>query len=119
MDNCRYPYQNPSLSIDATHRRFGVDHNRCVLCVRCVRVCDEIEGAHTWDLRGRGAATQVITDLAGQWGDSQTCTTCGKCVHVCPTGALFELIRPQAEMIKNKDFLVYLKTAREKRIWIR
>ncbi len=119
MDNCRYPYQSPNLSIDATHRRFGVDHNRCVLCVRCVRVCDEIEGAHTWDLRGRGAATQVITDLAGQWGDSQTCTTCGKCVHVCPTGALFELIRPQAEMIKNKDFLVYLKTAREKRIWIR
>ena len=34
--------------------RFGVDHNRCVLCTRCVRVCDEVEGAHTWDVAGRG-----------------------------------------------------------------
>jgi NADH dehydrogenase/NADH:ubiquinone oxidoreductase subunit G len=40
-------------------------------------------------------------------------------VQVCPTGALFEKIRPTAEMIKNRDFLVYLKTAREKKLWIR
>ena len=30
------------------------DHNRCILCTRCVRVCQEVEGAHTWDLMGRG-----------------------------------------------------------------
>ena len=36
------------------HERFGIDHNRCILCTRCVRVCDEIEGAHTWDVMGRG-----------------------------------------------------------------
>ena len=47
------------------------------------------------------------------------CTSCGKCVQVCPTGALFEKVRPEAEMIKNRDFLVYLKTAREKKLWIR
>ena len=39
---------------------FQVDHNRCVLCSRCVRVCDEIEGAHTWDITGRGTDARVI-----------------------------------------------------------
>ena len=40
--------------MDISHERFGIDHNRCILCTRCVRVCDEIEGAHTWDVAGRG-----------------------------------------------------------------
>ena len=44
----------PKLEVDASHERFGMDHNRCILCTRCVRVCDEIEGAHTWDVMGRG-----------------------------------------------------------------
>ena len=56
MDHVRFPYQTPALEIDASHRRFVLDNNRCVLCQRCVRVCDEVEGAHTWDVRGRGAA---------------------------------------------------------------
>ena len=34
----------PKASVDASHERFVVDHNRCILCTRCVRVCDEIEG---------------------------------------------------------------------------
>ena len=67
---------------------FVMDHNRCILCTRCVRVCDEIEGAHTWDVMGRGTHSRVITDLNQPWGSSDTCTSCGKCVHVCPTGAL-------------------------------
>ena len=41
-------------AIDASHPLFAIDHNRCILCTRCVRVCDEIEGAHTWDVMGRG-----------------------------------------------------------------
>ena len=40
-----------------------LDHNRCILCTRCVRVCDEIEGAHTWDVMARGVDRRVITDL--------------------------------------------------------
>jgi bidirectional [NiFe] hydrogenase diaphorase subunit len=54
--------------VDATHERFGIDHNRCVLCTRCVRVCDEIEGAHTWDVMGRGTEARLITDLGIPWG---------------------------------------------------
>ena len=55
VDHVRYEYQYPLLPVDVSHERFGVDHNRCVLCTRCVRACDEIEGAHTWDVAGRGA----------------------------------------------------------------
>src|ERR1039458_658204 len=47
------------------------------------------EGAHTWDVQGRGRNSTVITDLGDPWGESDTCTGCGKCVQVCPTGALF------------------------------
>lgn len=63
MDHVRYDYLHPELELDTSHVRFGVDHNRCVLCLRCVRVCDEVEGAHTWDVKGRGTKSRVITDL--------------------------------------------------------
>jgi bidirectional [NiFe] hydrogenase diaphorase subunit len=109
------PYRHPRLTVDASHQRFMLDHNRCILCTRCVRVCDEIEGAHTWDLDGRGVSSRVITDLKRPWGESETCTACGKCIHVCPTGALFEKGKSVAEMSKRRQFLPYLTLMREGR----
>lgn len=112
VDHIRVPYRYPRLPVDASHERFVIDHNRCILCTRCVRVCDEIEGAHTWDVMGRGIESRVITDMATPWGDSPTCTSCGKCVHVCPTGALFEKGRSVGEMRKRSQFLPYLTQMR-------
>jgi bidirectional [NiFe] hydrogenase diaphorase subunit len=112
MDSVRYSYLSPKLNLDASHERFVVDHNRCVLCTRCVRVCDEIEGAHTWDVMGRGVEARVITDLAEPWGASSSCTGCSKCVQVCPTGALFLKGRAVGEMEKHLEFLPYLETMR-------
>lgn len=114
MDHVRLEYLTPKLKVDATHPLFVMDQNRCVLCTRCVRVCDEVEGAHTWDVMGRGTQARVITDLAQPWGTSESCTSCGKCVHVCPTGALFEKGRSVSEMSKRRQFLPYLKTMRGK-----
>jgi bidirectional [NiFe] hydrogenase diaphorase subunit len=110
-----FPYRYPVQRVDASHDRFVVDHNRCILCGRCVRVCDEIEGAHTWDMMGRGINALVITDLNQPWGQSDTCTGCGKCVHICPTGALSEKGRSVAEMLKRRQFLPYLTLMREDR----
>jgi len=104
LTHINFPYRFPKESVDASHDRFVIDHNRCILCTRCVRVCDEIEGAHTWDVMGRGINSQVVTDLNQPWGSSETCTGCGKCVQVCPTGALFE---------KGRQFLPYLTLMRE------
>jgi bidirectional [NiFe] hydrogenase diaphorase subunit len=112
LTHIRLPYRNPELMVDASHERFTVDHNRCILCTRCVRVCAEIEGAHVWDVMGRGINSIVITDLHEEWGSS-TCTKCGKCVQVCPTGALFDKSKIGADQPKNPDFLPYLNLMRE------
>ena len=112
MDHVRVPYVSPRRQIDASHERFTFDPNRCILCTRCVRVCDEIEGAHTWDVMGRGIASRVITDLNEPWGSSTSCTSCGKCVQVCPTGALVEKGKSVAESVKHPEFLPYLKRMR-------
>lgn len=119
MDHVRMRYLFPKLEVDTSHERFGLDHNRCILCTRCVRVCDEVEGAHTWDLKGRGVKSLIIADLGEPWGQSDTCTSCGKCVQVCPTGALFSKGRTVGEMRKDRRFLKYIVTAREKHQWIR
>ena len=113
MTHITVPYLHPTVEVDASHPRFTLDHNRCILCGRCVRVCSEIEGAHTWDVMGRGIETRVISDLNQPWGASESCTSCGKCVHVCPTGALFEKGKSVAEMSKRKQFLPYLTLMRE------
>ncbi|HND53462.1 MAG TPA: bidirectional hydrogenase complex protein HoxU [Pirellulaceae bacterium] len=113
VNHVSLPYRYPRLTVDSSHERFRMDHNRCILCTRCVRVCDEIEGAHTIDVMGRGINAMIVRDLNTPWGESDTCTSCGKCVHVCPTGALSERGTSVAEMEKRRQFLPYLKVMRE------
>jgi bidirectional [NiFe] hydrogenase diaphorase subunit len=119
MDHVRYDYLHPNLFMDASHDRFVYDPNRCILCTRCVRVCDEVEGAHTWDLMGRGINSNVMIDLNQPWGTSDSCTSCGKCVQVCPTGALYTKGASVAEMEKHHDFLRWIVEGREKQKWSR
>lgn len=105
MDHVTYPYRFPALPLDTSHPKFGLDHNRCVLCGRCVRACAEVEGAFTWGFAGRGVHTLVEADLGGPWGTSTTCTGCGKCVQACPTGALFEKGKATGEQEKRPALL--------------
>lgn len=113
MDHVRFEYSHPLLAVDLSHELFGLDQNRCILCTRCVRVCDEIEGAHTWGVSGRGAGTRVLTDLGQPWGESPTCTSCGKCVMVCPTGALFHRGDTNSSLKHNSERLASLIASRE------
>lgn len=117
VDHVRYEYLSPDLAMDASHERNVRDPNRCILCGRCVRVCDEVEGAHTLDMMGRGVHTNVITGMNIPWGKTRSCTACGKCVQVCPTGAIFKKGAGAAEMEKRQDFLAWILSGRDKNIW--
>jgi formate dehydrogenase major subunit len=88
MDNARYPYSWPALPVDPVNDYLVIDHNRCILCGRCIRTCDEIVGVHTLDFGYRGWKDMVIADLNQPLGKS-SCISCGACFQVCPTGAIF------------------------------
>jgi len=117
MDHSRFPYQYPPRRVDASHPMFALDHHYCILCTRCVRVCDEIEGAHVWDVANRGAECRIIAGLDQPWGEVEACTNCGKCVDVCPTGALFDKDDTTAEKQPHRERPALLRRAREQQHW--
>lgn len=117
VDHVRFDYLHPDLPVDASHERNVKDPNRCILCGRCIRVCDEVEGAHALDMMGRGVHSNVITGLNSPWGKSRACTDCGKCVQVCPTGALSRQGTTVGEMEKRHDFLIWILDGRDKKTW--
>jgi len=71
---------------------FVRDHQYCILCGRCVRVCDEIVGAQAIDFAGRGFECHIATPFDEPLRDS-TCVFCGNCIQVCPTAALTPVSR--------------------------
>jgi formate dehydrogenase major subunit len=75
--------------VDGSHDYFVLDHNRCILCRRCVRACGELVGNFTLGMSERGSNTFLVADLGVPLGES-TCVSCGTCVQVCPTGALID-----------------------------
>jgi formate dehydrogenase major subunit len=75
--------------VDASHPFIIIEHNRCILCRRCVRACGELVGNFTLGVEERGANSKLMADLGTPLGES-TCIGCGTCVQVCPTGAMID-----------------------------
>ena len=102
VTHVRYSYNYPRLPVDMSHQRYVLDHNRCILCTRCVRVCAEVEGAHVWDVAARGIQSRLVERAEPAVGRGQDCTSCGKCVQACPTGRLAEKGAAVEEMVKHE-----------------
>ncbi len=75
--------------VDGSHPHIIQEHNRCILCERCVRVCKEIVANDTLNIGRRGFKAKIIADDNRPLGDS-SCISCGACVQACPTGTLWD-----------------------------
>jgi formate dehydrogenase major subunit len=78
-----------NFPVDTSHPYFIVDHNRCILCRRCVRACAEMPGNFTLNIAERGSECMLVADAHVPQGES-SCISCGSCVQSCPTGALID-----------------------------
>jgi formate dehydrogenase major subunit len=72
---------------DHSNPVIAVNHDACILCDRCVRACDDVQGNDVIGRSGKGYATRIAFDLNDPMGES-SCVTCGECVAACPTGAI-------------------------------
>jgi formate dehydrogenase major subunit len=95
--------RGPARGTDLSNPVIAVDHDACILCDRCVRACDDIQGNDVIGRSGKGYSTRIAFDLNDPMGAS-SCVTCGECVAACPTGALTNKpihdvpIRPRTEL---------------------
>src|SRR6187200_1899708 len=95
--------QGSGRGIDDSNPVIHVNHDACILCDRCVRACDDVQGNDVIGRSGKGYASRIAFDLNDPMGES-SCVTCGECVAACPTGALTNKpiggvpIRPREEL---------------------
>ncbi len=78
----------PRYPVDSDPNPFvRVDLNKCIVCSRCVRACEEIQGRFVWGMAQRGFDTHLVAGLDVPMIEAR-CESCGACVAYCPTGAL-------------------------------
>lgn len=92
VDESRYPSLAPppgGRNYTSDNKAIVYDLSKCIRCQRCVKVCEEVQGARALTMRGRAGDVAVTTGFDVALYDS-TCEVCGQCISTCPTGALYE-----------------------------
>lgn len=117
-DNMRFAGKRNMYSVDSNDSIVR-DNNKCILCRRCVAVCEKIQGVGVIGANERGFDTHISSQFDKSLKDV-ACVNCGQCVNVCPTGALTEKseIDSVLDAIDNKDKIVIIGTAPSVRVGI-
>jgi formate dehydrogenase major subunit len=92
LRDVRYGYAGENHlgeTIDTSNPYFDFDSSKCIVCSRCVRACDEIQGTFALTIAGRGFDSRVNPSQGSTFFDSE-CVSCGACVQACPTATLQE-----------------------------
>ncbi len=92
LRDVRYGYEGDDhlcVEADASNPYFTFDPSKCIVCSRCVRACDEVQGTFALTIDGRGFASKVSASQDEDFLSSE-CVSCGACVQACPTAALTE-----------------------------
>jgi predicted molibdopterin-dependent oxidoreductase YjgC len=89
IEHPRFPIQSPQIPFDNSNPMIVRDLNKCVLCGRCVRGCNDIQVNRVIDFGYRGTRSKIVTGGDVDYAYSN-CVFCGECVQLCPVGALAE-----------------------------
>ncbi|HTW34583.1 MAG TPA: formate dehydrogenase subunit alpha [Rhizomicrobium sp.] len=89
------PAGKARAGIDASHPYIRVDMSQCIQCLRCVRICDDLQGEFVWHALSRGDDQTIVPD-SGTTLEASSCVGCGACSDTCPTGALVDKQRRKA-----------------------
>lgn len=117
-DNMRFAGKRNMYSVD-NNDSIVRDNNKCILCRRCVAVCEKVQGVGVIGANERGFDTHISSQFDKSLKEV-ACVNCGQCVNVCPTGALTEKseIENVLDAIDNKDKIVIIGTAPSVRVGI-
>lgn len=111
-DECLYEGNRNQYELDETAAHMVRDDNKCILCRRCTSTCEKVQGIGVIGANERGFATYIGSPFGMGLGET-SCVSCGQCIAVCPTGAIYEkdYTKQVFEAIADPEKFVIVQTA--------
>lgn len=111
-DECLYEGNRNQYELDETAAHMVRDDNKCILCRRCTATCEKVQGIGVIGANERGFATYIGSPFGMGLGET-SCVSCGQCIAVCPTGAIYEkdYTKQVFDAIADPEKFVIVQTA--------